>query len=82
MTLLINSMLTSAIDNPAFVESFQVVCVFTLLVFLIEKLLTAAAAERSRFAQVLNQAIDMPLVTLLMLFAIIALLRVVLIIQQ
>lgn len=82
MTVFINSMLSSAVDNAALVLSLQVVCVIALVVFLVTKLLMAASEGESRFAKVLNQAVNAPLVALLMVFLIIALLRVVLIIQQ
>ena len=82
MNVFINSMLSSAVDSTALVLNLQVVSVFTLVVFLILKLLTAASESKSRFAQVLNHAVNAPLVALLMVFSIVALLRVVLIIQQ
>lgn len=82
MTVFINSMLSSAVDSASLVLSLQVMSVIALVVFLISKLLMAASESKSRFAQVLNKAVNAPLVSLLMVFSIIALLRVVLIIQQ
>lgn len=82
MSAFINSLTISTVNSAALSFGFQTVCVITLSVFLIQKLLAAAAANNSRFAYVLNLAINAPLVTFLMTFSVIAVIRIILIINQ
>lgn len=82
MSAFINSLTLSTVNNAAHSFELQVVCVITLSIFLIQKLLSASAANKSRFAYILNFAINVPLVAFLMVFSVIALVRILLIIHQ
>jgi len=82
MSAFVNSITISTFSNATLSFEFQVVCVVTLSVFLIQKLLAASAANNSRFAYILNLAIGAPLVAFLMVFIVIAVIRITLIVNQ
>ena len=82
MSVFVNSLTISPFNSTALSFDFQVIGVITISVLLILKLLAAAAANNSRFAYVLNLAINAPLVAFLIVFSVIAFIRIVLIINQ
>ena len=82
MSAFLNSLTIASVNTARLTFDLQVVSVITLSIFLIQKLLSAAAANNSRFAYLLNFAVNPPLVALLMEFTVISVIRIIIVINQ
>ena len=82
MSAFLNSLTIASINTAGLTFDLQVVSVITLSIILIQKLLSAAAAKNSRFAYILNFTVNPPLVALLMEFSVIAVIRIIIVINQ
>lgn len=82
MSAFLNTLTVASVNTAALTLDLQVVSVITLSIFLIQKLLAAAAANKSKFAYLLNFAVNPPLVALLMEFSVIAVIRIIVVINQ
>ena len=64
----------SAANDPAFYDSFALICILTLLLLLVLKEFTAASD--SRFANVLNRVLNIGIVPLMVAFVLIVSMKI------